>query len=234
MRVVSLVPSATETLVALGTRPVACTRFCHQEGIPTVGGTKDPDVAAIVDRAPDLVVVNDEENRREDADALRAAGVVLHSCSPRTVADVGPAVQALAEAVHRSPPPAFRSPRWDEWLRRSRREGRGRAVTLVWRRPWMVLSPDTYGASLLEHAGLETPVLGAGRYPAVDAATVGDAAVDLVLLPSEPYPFRSRHVDIVRAELGGLVDVRLVDGEDLFWWGSRTPDALDRLAAALT
>ena len=65
-RVVSLVPSATETLRALGLDPVACTRFCEQPTIPAVGGTKDPDVAAIVALAPDLVVMNDEENRRED------------------------------------------------------------------------------------------------------------------------------------------------------------------------
>ncbi len=74
VRVVSLVPSATETLRALGVTPVACTRFCEQPDLETVGGTKDPQVDAIVALAPDLVVVNDEENRREDADALVAAG----------------------------------------------------------------------------------------------------------------------------------------------------------------
>jgi len=65
-RVVSLVPSATETLVALGVAPIACTRFCDLNGVTTVGGTKRPDVRAIVELAPDLVVVNDEENRWDD------------------------------------------------------------------------------------------------------------------------------------------------------------------------
>ena len=68
-------------------------------GFPTVGGTKDPDVAAIVALAPDLVVVNDEENRREDADALRAAGLALHVTTVRSVADVAPCLTALAAAV---------------------------------------------------------------------------------------------------------------------------------------
>src|SRR4051812_31492340 len=95
-RVVSLVPSATESLLTLGVTPVACTRFCDQPGIPTVGGTKDPDVAAIAALAPDLVIVNDEENRREDANALIDAGLALHSMSPRAVTDVGPALAALA------------------------------------------------------------------------------------------------------------------------------------------
>ena len=94
MRVVSLVPSATESLIALGMTPVACTRFCEQPDLPTVGGTKNPDVNAIVALEPDLVVVNDEENRREDADALVAAGVTVHSMSPRAVGEVAPALAA--------------------------------------------------------------------------------------------------------------------------------------------
>src|SRR5262249_3923363 len=99
IRVVSLVPSATETLRALGVDPIACTRFCEQPDLPAVGGTKNPDVEAIVALAPDLVVVNDEENRVEDADALVAAGLRVHSMSPRSVADVGPAVVALGDAI---------------------------------------------------------------------------------------------------------------------------------------
>ena len=99
VKVVSLVPSVTETLLALAVAPIACTRFCDAPGIATVGGTKNPDVDAIVALKPDLVVVNDEENRIEDADALRAAGLRLHDMSPRTVADVGPAVRALGDAV---------------------------------------------------------------------------------------------------------------------------------------
>ena len=61
MRVVSLVPSASESLIALGVTPVACTRFCDQPGLPAIGGTKNPDVDRIVELAPDLVVVNEEE-----------------------------------------------------------------------------------------------------------------------------------------------------------------------------
>src|SRR5436305_7431130 len=107
MRVVSLVPSATETLVGLGVSPVACTRFCDLPGVRTVGGTKNPDVDAIVTLEPDLVVVNDEENRIEDARALEARGMRLHSMSPRSVADVGGAVSALASALGVETPSPF-------------------------------------------------------------------------------------------------------------------------------
>ena len=75
MRVVSLVPSVTETLLAWGIEPVACTRFCEQPDLPHVGGTKDPDLASIIGLAPDLVVLDREENRKEDAEALASAGM---------------------------------------------------------------------------------------------------------------------------------------------------------------
>src|SRR5258708_7989473 len=75
MRVVSLVPSVTETLLDWGIVPMAVTRFCEQPTLPQVGGTKDPDVAAIVAMAPDLVVLCEEENRREDAQAIGSAGL---------------------------------------------------------------------------------------------------------------------------------------------------------------
>jgi ABC-type Fe3+-hydroxamate transport system substrate-binding protein len=224
MRVVSLVPSATETLLALGVVPIACTRFCEQPGLATVGGTKDPDVAAIVALEPDLVVVNDEENRREDAAALAAAGLALHSMSPRAVAHVAPAVRALAAAVGR-PAPAVDCP--------PARERRGAAVAFVWRRPWMTQRADTYGASVLDHLGWDNPLgPAAARYPETDLDAIAALAPDLVVLPSEPYPFRDRHrAELAEAMPGGRVV--LVDGRDLFWWGSRTPGAVARLADTL-
>src|SRR3954471_23264780 len=98
-RVVSMVPSLTETLLAWDVVPVACTRFCERPELPHVGGTKDPDIAAIVALQPDLVVVDKEENRREDAAALAAAGIRVHVTAVRSVADVAPALAALTAAV---------------------------------------------------------------------------------------------------------------------------------------
>ena len=236
MRVVSLVPSATETLLDLGVRPVACTRFCEQPGIPTVGGTKNPEVAAIVDLAPDLVVINDEENRREDAEALSAAGVALHAWSPRTVAAVGPGVVALAGMVGVDVPAAFASAAWAAWLDQVAPNRVARpVVAFVWRRPWMTLGADTYAASVLAYLGLAVVAAGDAdaRYPTVTLAAVRAEAPELAILPSEPYPFAARHVGEVARALPGVA-VRLVDGRDLLWGGSRTPNALTRLRATLT
>ena len=125
MRVVSLVPSATETLLALGVTPIACTRFCEQPGIETVGGTKDPEVASISLLKPDLVVVNDEENRLEDVERLGKLGLPVHSMSPRSVAEVGPAVASLAGVVDAEVPEPFTPAAWAAWLDERRRQRRG-------------------------------------------------------------------------------------------------------------
>ena len=224
MRVVSLVPSVSETLRRWGVEPVAVSRFCEQPDLPTVGGTKDPDITAIVDLGPDLVVLDREENRREDADALVAAGLTLHVTHVTALADVVPMLDALAAAVGvaapaaaamTAPPPAV--------LRR--------AFVPIWRRPWMTCNGDTYGMSLLRALGIagcfdDSPE----RYPTVELDDVVARQPDLVLLPSEPYPFAERHVPELHAV---AADVRRVDGRDLFWWGVRTPDALGRLGQVL-
>jgi len=237
VRVVSLVPSATETLLAFGVTPIACTRFCEQPGIPTVGGTKDPEVTQISSLKPDLVIVNDEENRLEDMERLQKLGVAIHSMSPRSVAEVGPAVAGLAEAVGAAVPEPFGPAAWSAWLEERRRQRTGesrRTFVLVWRRPWMTLAGDTYGSSLLALLGCFNVFTGQGtRYPTVELADAAGRAPDLVLLPTEPYPFKERHV----AEIAGAMpdaEVVIVDGQDLFWWGIRTPGAVDRLAETLT
>jgi len=236
VRVVSLVPSATETLLALGVTPLACTRFCEQPDIAHVGGTKDPDVARISLLKPDLVVVNDEENRLEDVDRLRKLGLRIHEMSPRSVAEVGPAVTALAAVIDAPVPEPFDAESWRIWLeeRRRRRTGEPRRTFVpVWRRPWMTLAGDTYGSSLLQLLGCFNVFTGQGtRYPVVELAEAAGRKPELVLLPTEPYPFKERHVAEIAEAVPGA-DVAIVDGQDLFWWGIRTPGAVDRLAEAL-
>ncbi|HET6952921.1 MAG TPA: helical backbone metal receptor [Acidimicrobiales bacterium] len=222
-RVVSLVPSVTETLRAWGVTPLACTRFCEQPDLPHVGGTKDPDVAAIVDLGPDLVVMCVEENRREDADALAAAGVVTASLSIDSVADVAPALRMLGGLVG----VAAEVPDLDLDL--------GprpvvQAFVPIWKRPWMTLSGGTYGSSLLAAVGVGNVFAGdAERYPVVTLEEARSRRPDVVLAPSEPYPFAERHVPALSA----VAPVVLVDGQDLFWWGARTRAAIDRLGGRL-
>jgi ABC-type Fe3+-hydroxamate transport system substrate-binding protein len=223
-RVVSLVPSVTETLLAWGVTPVACTRFCEQPDLPHVGGTKDPDVAGIAELRPDLVVLCVEENRREDAHALTEAGVATAALSIDGVADVAPALRMLAGLVGVDPD------RVAEVDTSAPVGERLRAFVPVWKRPWMSLAGGTYGSSLLATIGVDNVFADADeRYPTVtlDAARV--RRPDVVLAPSEPYPFRERHVPL----LDEVAPVVLVDGQDLFWWGVRTPAAAARLRRQL-
>jgi ABC-type Fe3+-hydroxamate transport system substrate-binding protein len=218
--VVSLVPSITETLLAWGVEPVACTRFCEQPDLRHVGGTKDPDVEGIVALRPGLVLVNDEENRREDFDALVAAGLDVHVVRIGSVAGVALALAELRDrlGLPSEPPAPLPEPL----------PPRARVFVPIWRRPWMTIGAGTYGTSVLAHLGLVNVFADEPGFPTTDLDVVAARSPDLVLAPSEPYPFKERH----RAELEQVAPVVLVDGQDLFWWGARTPAALRRLAGA--
>jgi ABC-type Fe3+-hydroxamate transport system substrate-binding protein len=221
-RVVSLVPSVTETLLAWGVTPVGVTRFCEAPGVPTVGGTKNPDVTAIANLSPDVVVMDKEENRAGDAQALQDLGVVVHVTQVRGLDDVAPTLARLAAAVGRAAPepaaasgpaPADREPRLTAWIP-------------IWRRPWMSINGATYGSTLLRVAGIGNVCAAlADPYPEMTLAEAAGLLPDVVLAPSEPYPFKERH----RAQLETVAPVAFVDGQDLFWWGSRTAGALARL-----
>jgi len=228
VRVVSLVPSLTETLLAWGVEPIACTRFCEQPSIAHVGGTKDPDIAGIAALGPDVVLMDREENRREDAEALEALGIevlVTHVAAVDDVAEMARAVRTrlglAGESVARDP-----------GIRTMTHIGKS-AFVAIWRRPWMTCNAHTYGSSLLSSIGVSNVFADAiDTYPTVTLADVAKHRPDMILLPSEPYPFRSRHVaEVIEA----IPDARplLIDGQDLFWWGARTPHARSRLAQAL-
>ncbi len=228
MRVVSLVPSSTETLLALGADVVACSKFCEQPHLRHVGGTKNPDIEAIVELAPDLVVLDREENRIEDHDALVAAGLDVFVSDVTDLSGAIAVVRDLAASVEVPVPEAFDRP-----LEPHASAVRRTAFVPIWRRPWMTISAATYGADLLAHLGIDV-VSGAdtSAYPTVELDEIAAVRPDLVVVPSEPYEFDARHL----AELAdALPDAELVevDGQDLFWWGSRTPAAVTRLATAL-
>jgi ABC-type Fe3+-hydroxamate transport system substrate-binding protein len=219
-RVVSLVPSVTETLLAWGVEPVACTRFCEQPQLPHVGGTKDPDVAAIIDLAPDLVVVDKEENRREHSDALTDAGLAVHVLAVRDLAHLDEQMDGLAGAVGATWEPL--GPIGEPAVTRS-------AYVPIWKRPWMALGEPTYGSAVLRALGIANVAATDGAYPQLDPAEARRRGAGIVIAPSEPYPFAERH----RLQLERAGPVVFVDGRDLLWWGARTRPALQRLAEVL-
>jgi ABC-type Fe3+-hydroxamate transport system substrate-binding protein len=216
--VVSLVPSITETLLGWGVRPAAVTRFCEAPGVPTVGGTKNPDIAGIVALRPEVVLMDEEENRREDAAALEAAGVNVLATAIRRVEDVGPALAIVAKAIGVGEVPAFSAV--------TGAQESIRVFVPIWRRPWMTIGGSTYASSLLRYAGFANIYAEwAERYPKAGPHEAASLGPEFVLAPSEPYHFTERH----RADLEIAAPAVFVGGQDLFWWGIRTPAALTRL-----
>jgi ABC-type Fe3+-hydroxamate transport system substrate-binding protein len=108
-----------------------------------------------------------------------------------------------------------------------------RAFVPIWRRPWMTVNGSTYGASLLGSIGVDLVTADlATEYPTVDLDDIARLGPDVVLVPSEPYSFGDQHIAELRIAFADSRVVR-VDGEDLFWWGIRTPGAAARLALTL-
>jgi iron complex transport system substrate-binding protein len=240
VRLISLCPSLTELVFDLGAGDelVARTKFCihpsgRVEGLEKVGGTKNPKIERIIGLAPDLVLMNEEENRREDADAIRAAGLRVHSTFPRTAADTAAMVRSIGDAIGRQNRAEEIARDIEQRAARVRRAANEREPVsfayLIWREPWMTVNADTFVDAMLSLAGGHN-VFGAHpeRYPTITTGELCDATPDIVLLSSEPFPFQAKHVEEL-SRLTGFARERflLVDGELLSWHGSRTPMGID-------
>ncbi len=233
-RIVSLVPSVTELLcdLGLGSQLVGRTGFCIHprevvRSIPKVGGTKDVKVDRIRALAPTHVVVNVDENTKETVAELAGfvpSIVVTHPLAPednlglyRLLGGIfggaaeaerlcGEFEAAYADLTARSHPPSA-------------------VLYLIWREPWMTISRDTYISRMLALVGWETyPTSTDDRYPEVDLAAAA-VSVERVLLSSEPFRFREKHLAEVEALVPGT-RVTLIDGEMTSWYGSRAIEGL--------
>jgi ABC-type Fe3+-hydroxamate transport system substrate-binding protein len=237
-RVVSVVPSLTETVAVTAPDLLAgATDWCtHPEGldVPRVGGTKNPDVEKIAGLRPDVVLGNTEENRPADVEAMRAAGIPVWMTEIRTVDEaLGSLRRMLAEAC-RVPVPGWLDEAARVWSEVAP-DGRRDAVIPRWRRPWMGVVRDTFTGDVLRRLGVSNAYADhPERYPKIPLDEINSAGADLVVLPDEPYRFTA---DDGPESFPGL-DVALVDGRHLTWYGpslAGAPAALARqLAGART
>ncbi len=247
-RVVSLVPSLTEAVFALGAgdRLVGVTKFCvHPEeamAVPSVGGTKRPDVPTVVEMRPDLVLLSSDENRREDAEALEGAGLALFVTEPRKLPDVSSLLRRLGRllgveaAGHRV---ADRIATALSAAERAAPRGRPRprVLTLVWKKPLVTAGPRTYLADLVRRAGGE-PVQAPGDlsdWPRIPEKEVARLAPDVVLLPDEPYAFTEEDAGEWRRRPGlpRGAHVHVVDGQLVTWAGPRVAEGVRLVAGIL-
>jgi ABC-type Fe3+-hydroxamate transport system substrate-binding protein len=232
-RVVSLVPSLTESVAA--TRPralVGATTWCtHPAGldVPRVRGTKNPDLAAIKALEPDIVLANTEENRRVDVERLRDAGIPVWVTVIRSLAEAFVSLRRMFTAGLGWPAPAWLDEAEAEW--RQPYPGPRRSVVIpVWRDPWMVVGSATFAGDVAGRLGLDNVYAGhAERYPHVSLDEIAGHEPDLVVLPDEPYRFTRS--DGPEAFPGSRV--RLIEGRPLTWYGPSLVAARSLLIAQL-
>src|SRR5262245_45133370 len=249
-RIVSLVPSITETLFALGLddRIAGITLFCagpraRVGAQPKVGRQKDPDVERTLAFAADLVVDNIEENRRDVVERLREAGVSVGVTFPRAVREgirmireLGEVTGAAGEADRLA---TAIEARYEATVTASAARPPVPVFCPIWRGPYMTINRDTYVHDVLATCGARNVFADRpDRYPTVTLEDVRAAAPEVILLPDEPYHFRPPHL----ADFAAVPDIpavargrcHFVDGKLLSWYGPRIGEALERLPALLS
>jgi ABC-type Fe3+-hydroxamate transport system substrate-binding protein len=232
-RVVSLVPSLTESVAV--TRPEAlagATTWCTHPAdldVPRVRGTKNPDLAAIAALRPDLVLVNQEENRRVDVERMRAAGIAVWVTVIRTLDEAIASLRRMFAAGLGWEEPSWLGAAELAW-RDPAPPPRATAVIPVWRDPWMVVGSGTFTGDVASRLGLDNVYADdPGRYPHV---TLDDALArrpELAVLPDEPYAFSAGD----GPEMFPGQRVALVEGRSLTWYGPSLVTAREVLAAQL-
>ncbi|MEO6710033.1 MAG: helical backbone metal receptor, partial [Planctomycetota bacterium] len=240
MRIVSLCPSLTELVFDLGRGGdlVGITDWCVHPvervgAIEKVGGTKTPKIQRILELAPDLVLMNEEENRIEDAQALEKGGLRLHVSMPRDAAATAAMVRSIGAALGKPDDAERIASDIEARTRRVVARARGKTIVtwayLIWRKPWMSVNRDTFVSALLDQAGARNVFADAAeRYPTIEVSDLIAKAPRIVFLCTEPFPFKDKYCDEL-ADLTGFDRDRFViaDGELLSWHGSRTPRGID-------
>ena len=240
-RIVSLVPSITELLCDLGLASaiVGRTGFCihpraNVRAIPKVGGTKDVNLEKLRALSPTHVILNVDENRKEDARALAEfvpTPVVTHPLAPRDNLALYRLIGGIFGRERQADDLCSRFEAEYAALEAAARAfSPERVLYLIWKKPWMTVSRDTYASRMLDLVKWETvPEKSEDRYPRISLEDKAFVEARTVLLSSEPYPFRDRHLAEVRALFPGR-NVALIDGEMTAWYGSRAIAALGYLA----
>ena len=230
-RVVSLVPSITETVAQIAPELlVGATDYCvhpPDRDVYRVGGSKYPRMDKILQCRPDMVLANAEENRKEDVEALREAGIRCWVCFPRTTVQACDSAARMIEAL------SLHQPDWIEtaktlWSAPTVTERR--AVIPIWRKPWMVLGPDTFAGDVLRRLGVVNVFDDAAQpYPKVTLEQIRHKAPELVILPDEPYRF----TDDDGPGFFPQTQCALVSGRHLTWHGPSLLEAYDLLRRQL-
>jgi ABC-type Fe3+-hydroxamate transport system substrate-binding protein len=225
-RMVSLVPSQTELLfdLGLGDQIVGVTKFCvHPESArktkTIIGGTKKFDIDRIATLKPDLAIGNKEENYPEGIEAIRKICPVWIS-DVITLSDAHAMIEGVSVLTGKKEEGVKILKEIKDAFSSLKSAGPRRVLYLMWYDPWMAAASGTFINSLIERAGWTNVVAAHSRYPSLTAEVIRNLNPEVVLLSSEPFPFRQKHEEEVRQLLPNA-QTRLVDGEFFSWYGSR-------------
>ncbi|MCT1562877.1 helical backbone metal receptor [Corynebacterium glucuronolyticum] len=228
-RVVSLVPSLTEAIALTApTALVGATDWCTQPPdltVTRVRGTKNPDITAIAGLRPDLVVVNDEENRRVDVEELRRLTIPVWLTHIATVDEALDSMTRLFTQAFRVAVPAWLKEARNVWSRPASGP-RIRVALPIWTKPWRWVGANTFATDLMRHLGWDNVVTDE-RYPLLTPADIAERAPDVVVLPDEPYSFTAtdhQHFPVPAIH---------VAGRNLFWYGPAMATAREELEEAM-
>lgn len=224
-RIVSLVPSLTETLIDAGleSKLIGRTKFCIHPAevvhkIPVTGGTKNPKTDKILALRPDLIIANKEENRKEDIDTL-AQTVPVYVSNIQNLRELTLFMEDMAAIFPQSGAAEIKC-RFEEFPKPDSNPKTFRSCYLIWKDPWMTIGGDTFIHHMMEYAGFTNIFGNMQRYPEITLETLKKADPELILLSSEPYPFKQRQLMELQAEFP-VSKIRLVDGEMFSWYGTR-------------
>jgi len=224
MRIVSLVPSLTELLIHLELDVVGRTKFCIHPNqrlskIPKVGGTKTVNYKKVIDQKPDLVVANKEENTKEDILALENAGLNVYlsnihdfDSSLSAISDIGRLTNTESACNHITKKLNKKVCNFPQ-INKS-------VCYLIWQKPYMTIGNDTYIFDMLKRCGFFSVYSDRKRYPEVSLKDIKEKHPDVIMLSSEPFPFKQKHVHELQSFIPDT-EVILVDGEFFSWYGTR-------------
>jgi len=226
VRIVSLVPSQTELLFDLGldAEVVGITKFCTDpvdkvKTVQKVGGTKKFDFDAIAKLEPDLIIGNKEENYQGGVEKLKQYYPVWMS-DITTLEDSLEMIKLIGDLVDKSSEAQAMVEEISNGMKDLGEPLPLKVAYLIWQNPYMVAGSDTFIDEMLKQCGFENVFADEERYPTATLVKLQDIQADVVMLSTEPYPFKESHIQSLQEELPHS-KVVLVDAMYFSWYGSR-------------
>ncbi len=225
LRIISVVPSLTEYLYTLGftTEVVGITKFCVH---PTewftnktrIGGTKNIQIEKTIALQPNVIIVSKEENVQEQIEALAKHCTIIIT-NITTVENSLEQLLQLATALQKPVEGKIINKLLQQKINQLSSFEKGSALYCIWKNPYLFAGVDTYINSMLQVCGYKN-IIAANRYPELSIEQMQELAPQHLLLSSEPYPFKQKHIDELQQLLPNTT-IELVDGEFYSWYGSR-------------